>query len=353
MYNIIQYTDFKSFDVSIVTLIPEKENSRLDDFRKFPINIIPLKESKNFIALYKNLRNIIERISPQILHAHCFRSLVLMNLLPRRYKKLYTVHIYPGLQQKTMLGSIKGSLVIFFSHFFTKKCDVAIGCAESVAQLYKENKGWDIVSIPNGASLPIWDKDEAEKNMLKEKLKLKKHVRYFIFIGRFSKEKNPDVLVKAFLSLKRDDIGLIMLGNGPMWDSLKYGNNVAADSNIIMPGFILNVYDYLKASDFYISTSDVEGLANTLLESMSVGLPLLLSDIPSHREVLGYVNDRKVGCIIQQHCEKDIRERMLEILDIDVQIAGNMIQKLYEEKYTAERMSNSYQDLYRITSSHA
>ncbi len=53
-----------------------------------------------------------------------------------------------------------------------------------------------------------------------------------------------------------------------------------------MPGFKSNIYDYLKASDYYISASDVEGLANTLLESMTVGLPCVLSDIPSHKEVL-------------------------------------------------------------------
>ncbi len=51
---------------------------------------------------------------------------------------------------------------------------------------------------------------------------------------------------------------------------------------------------------FEDSASDDEGLANTLLESMTVGLPMLLSDIPSHQEVLskmsvttGYIFNNK------------------------------------------------------------
>ena len=58
-----------------------------------------------------------------------------------------------------------------------------------------------------------------------------------------------------------------MLGEGPLWEDLKEG-----DDRILLPGFKTNVYDYLIASDYYISASDVEGLANTLLESMTVGI---------------------------------------------------------------------------------
>ena len=346
MYNIIQYIDFNCFNVSIVTLVPEKSNSRIDDFKEFPIKIVQLGNSKKHIlSLYKELKKTLRILSPQILHAHCFRSLVLMNLLPREYKRLYTVHIYPGLQQKIMQGKIKGGLIIYLSHFFTKKCDIAIGCAESVSELYKKHKGWSIPSIPNGCSLPVWERNDEEKVQLKNRLGLKEDLRYFIFVGRFSKEKNPDVLIEAFSSLNRKDIGLIMLGHGPMWEQLKC---IATSSeNIVLPGFTTSVYEYLKASDYYISTSDVEGLANTLLESMSVGLPSLLSDIPSHREVLANIEEENVCYIIRQQDSEDIKENISKILSVDTQSASKVLQTLYVSKYTAERMSISYQELYK------
>ena len=46
-------------------------------------------------------------------------------------------------------------------------------------------------------------------------------MKYFIFISRFSQEKNPDIVISAFRLLDRSDIGLVMLGKGPMWDKLK------------------------------------------------------------------------------------------------------------------------------------
>lgn len=133
-----------------------------------------------------------------------------------------------------------------------------------------------------------------------------------------------------------------MLGQGPMWNEL---NNIK-NENIIMPGFTTRVYDYLKASDYYISASDVEGLANTILESMSVGLPMLLSDIPSHQEVLSNIKNVQTGYIINHKNPQDIIEKVGKIINLDSKTIRICIQNLYLHKYTAQIMSKSYQQAY-------
>ena len=58
LYNIIKHIDFKKFDVSVITLIPEKKNTRIDDFSNFPIfikQIAPIK-NKNPFLLYLHLK---------------------------------------------------------------------------------------------------------------------------------------------------------------------------------------------------------------------------------------------------------------------------------------------------------
>lgn len=344
VYNIIRYIDFSKFGVSIITFIPEKENSRLDDFRKFPIQIYQLSPAKmvGMTTIYGLLKKKLHEINPDELHAHCPRSLYLMPFLPKRYKKIYTIHIYPGEQQIQLYGNWKGKIVIWLNHVFTKLCDLPIGCAESVGVQYRQNKGWDIMCIPNGASLPLWKRNIEEKISLRKELGLQDDMKYFIFIGRFSKEKNPDVLFESFRGLKRKDIGLVMLGMGNMWQCLKD----KCPGNIIMPGFTTRVYDYLKASDYYISASDVEGLANTILESMSVGLPMLLSDIPSHREVLANIKDENMGYLIDNHNPQDIRAKIDMIMELDYMHIAKTLQDLYEKKYTAEVMSRKYQQAY-------
>lgn len=343
MYNIIRYMDFEKFKVSIITFIPEKQNSRLEVFKKLPINIYQLGQDAKLAPwnLFFALKKKIKEISPDELHAHCSRSLYLMCFIPKKYKRIYTIHVYPGLQQYMLYGKLKGRVVIALNHFFSRKCDLPIGCSESVGIQYKKEKGWDIMCIPNGASLPVWQFDEDEKRKLKDELNLKHNVKYFIFVGRFSQEKNPDILVECFNNLKRDDLGLVMLGQGPMLKTLKE----KAGKNIVMPGFTTRVYDYFKVADYYISASDVEGLANTILESMSVGLPMLLSDIPSHREILANLTNTKVGYVMNVS-KSDIKEKVNLILELDSKAIRQTLQQVYRSKYTAEVMSKSYQEAY-------
>ncbi|MBB4037354.1 glycosyltransferase involved in cell wall biosynthesis [Dysgonomonas hofstadii] len=341
MYNIIKYINLEKFDVSIITLIPEKENSRFKEFKKLPVVIHQLSADfkLNLLKLFYLLKDKVSEVNPDILHSHCPRSLYLMKFLSSEYKKTYTIHIYPGQQQIVLYGKLLGNIVIRLNNFFTKRIDLPIGCAESVSELYKINQGWNITNIPNGTDLPLWKKDLEYRQVLRKELGLKQDIKYFIFIGRFSKEKNPDILFNVFKHYLRSDIGLIMLGNGPMWDNLK---NEECD-NIIMPGFTTRVYDYLKVADYYISTSDTEGLANTLLESMTVGLPMLLSDIPSHHEILRNFEHNEVGMIIDQHNVESIKKGIDFIGELDHDKVCQSVQHLFLEKYTAKRMSEQYQ----------
>ncbi|MCD7850491.1 MAG: glycosyltransferase [Parabacteroides sp.] len=344
MYNIIRYIDFSRFEVSIITLIPEKKNSRKEEFQKFPVSIVQLcKEQKtNPVQLFLSLKKKVKELNPDMLHAHCSRSLYLMNFLPKKYKKIYTIHIYPGLQQQILYGRLKGDLIIWLNNYFTRKTDMPVGCAESVSKLYKKYKNWDIKSIPNGCSLPVWKYDQAQKLKLKQELGLDINTRYFIFIGRFSQEKRPEQIIKAFNAIKdeQEHTGLIMLGTGPMWNDLKQKNK-----EIIMPGFKTNIYDYLIASDYYISASDVEGLPNTLLESMTVGLPMLLSDIPAHNEVLSKMSD-SAGFLFDSNNIDDLINKMKMLIVSDKDNIRTEIKETFEKYYTAKIMSESYQQAY-------
>ena len=309
LYNIIQYMNFSIFEVSIITMVPEQEISRIEEFKVLPIKIIQMSPDKiqNPVLMFFTLKKSVERINPDILHTHCPRSMFLVPFLSSKYKKIETVHIFPGIQQKVMYGKWKGKIVIALSHFFTKKMDLPIACSESVAQSYWDEQHYKMKAIPNGSSLSLWQYDKGQKVKLRKELGLKDDVKYFIFIGRFSQEKNPDMIIRAFEELKDDRIGLLLLGNGELYDELKKRET----ENLKMPGFKSNIYDYLKASDYYISASDVEGLANTLLESMTVGLPCVLSDIPSHKEVLSKAK-QTIGYTFNNKDMNELKNAILE-----------------------------------------
>ena len=99
------------------------------------------------------------------------------------------------------------------------------------------------------------------------------------------------------------------------------------------------------AADFYISASDVEGLANTILESMTVGLPMLLSDIPSHKEVLDKMS-KCVGFIYDHHDINSLHQSISNIITLNKEEVSDEIRSVFIRYYTAQRMSKSYQEAY-------
>lgn len=351
LYNIIKYMNFSRFDISIVTMVPEPEISRLEEFKEFPINIVQMSPDKiqNPLSMYLTLRKTVKKINPDILHTHCPRSMFLVPLLPKKYKKMETVHIYPGEQQRVMYGKLKGQIVIWLSNFFTKKMDEPIACSESVAESYWDEQHFKMKAIPNGCSLPLWNGDSPKKAQLRKQFGLKDDVKYFIFIGRFSHEKHPEMIIEAFEKLNDPKIGVVLLGNGVMYDELKSRET----ENIILPGFKTNVYDYLIACDYYISASDIEGLPNTLLESMTVGLPCVLSDIGAHREVIAKTT-QPMGYTFDNTSMDSLLTAIKKTMALDVLTTAKSIREVFEKYYTAKHMSEQYQEEYEkiMNSSH-
>ena len=344
MYNIIRYMDFSRFEVSIITMIPERENSRIEEFRKLPIEILQMSPDKiqNPISMFFTLKKVVKKLNPDILHTHCPRSMFLVPFLSKKYKKMETVHIYPGEQQKVLYGKFKGQIVIWLSNFFTKKMDEPIACSESVAKFYWSDQHFKIKAIPNGCSLPVWNENYKQKAELRKEFGLKEDVRYFIFIGRFSHEKHPEMIIKSFEEMNNPKLGVILLGNGDLYEDLKKHES----SNVLLPGFKPNVYDFLIACDYYISASDVEGLPNTLLESMTVGLPCVLSDIEPHKEVISK-SSVPIGFTFDNTNQNSLLDAIAKVLTLDVKSTSEAIHKLFEKYYTAKHMSELYQEEYK------
>ena len=107
-------------------------------------------------------------------------------------------------------------------------------------------------------------------------------------MARFVPEKGLHDLIEAFRSLE-GDYKLVIAGDADHETdySRKLRQMAAEDDRIILTGYItgepLNqVYTH---ACLFVLPSYHEGLPIALLEAMSYGLPVLVSDIPAHKEV--------------------------------------------------------------------
>lgn len=113
--------------------------------------------------------------------------------------------------------------------------------------------------------------------------------RLVLAAGRFDPQKNFHVLVDALARVlaTHDDTVAAICGRGPLEDEIRavIAERGLAD-RILMPGYVLDIWSWMKAAAAFVSISHFEGQPNTVVEAAACGAPLVVSDIPEHREFL-------------------------------------------------------------------
>lgn len=100
----------------------------------------------------------------------------------------------------------------------------------------------------------------------------------FIMVGRLVPQKGYFTALKIFKkSLKSNtDYRLLILGVGPLLNDLqKYSKELGIDNKVEFLGFKKNVFEYMKSCKALLLTSEWEGFGNVIIESISLGTPVL------------------------------------------------------------------------------
>ena len=139
------------------------------------------------------------------------------------------------------------------------------------------------VHIPNGVN-----SETATDDRILSRLGLSTH-EYALFVGRLIPEKGVDHLVRAFSQLETSN-KLVIVGGSSYTDEyeLMIKGLAMKDPRVVLPGYVYGaeLASLYRNAAVYVQPSMREGFPLTVLEAASHGLPLLLSDIPAHREVL-------------------------------------------------------------------
>ena len=107
--------------------------------------------------------------------------------------------------------------------------------------------------------------------------------RYVLGAGRFRPEKGFDRLLKAFALLDRQDLRLVILGDGVEPERIRLwrlANALGIDSNLQLPGFVSDVDRWYQNAECFVLSSRSEAWGMVLLEAMVNGCPVISFDCP-------------------------------------------------------------------------
>jgi glycosyltransferase involved in cell wall biosynthesis len=193
-----------------------------------------------------------------------------------------------------------------------------------------------LIIIENGVALPALRKKEPRDKYLR-----------IIAVNRYDEQKNPELLIDIALLLKGNlPFRINVIGVGERFSSCKKKiKELQLDDVISLDGPTDMPREKFRDANVFLSTSRWEGMPLAVLEAMSEGLPVVLSDVVGNRDI---VKDNVSGLLY------DVE---------DATAAADAIKKLncpsfrrrlgegarlrVEERYSDQRMFEETAELYR------
>lgn len=147
----------------------------------------------------------------------------------------------------------------------------------------------------------------------------------FITMGRMSHEKDQAKLIDAFAAVKElhPNIRLFLLGDGPLKQELILKiSDLGLVEDVYLLGQKENPFIYLKKADCFVLSSNHEGQPMVLLEALTLGLPVIATDITGNRGVLG----NEYGLLVENSKKGLVRGMVAHIEDGAPEIKFNAFQ---------------------------
>jgi len=155
--------------------------------------------------------------------------------------------------------------------------------SQHIREIVQRRCGRDSILIPNGVVMPepVQDRDYLEEKGIEPG-------RYLLAVARLVPEKGLHDLVEAY-GRQALPWKLVLVGDADHEDdySRSLKRQAADNPNIVMTGYITGepLRQVFAHAGLFVMPSYHEGLPIALLEAMSYGLPVLVSDIPANLEV--------------------------------------------------------------------
>ena len=170
-----------------------------------------------------------------------------------------------------------------------------------------------------------------------------------VSVGRLINIKNPHTLLAVFANAAHPDACLIFVGDGDVRRELidEVGRRQLTE-HVTFTGILGrdDVYRKIVAGDVYLSTSRGEGLPVAVSEAMACGTPVILSDIPPHREIA--TDADFIPLISPDNVDGFAHEiqRFGRMSPDERGELGRRCKQLVEDRFSVRSMHRSYEGIY-------
>ncbi len=274
-----------------------------------------------------------------VVHVHGVSALSdFLVLTKHRHRKPIVLSTHGGLFHTKSLTALKKMYFFGWQKILLKGVDLVVADSPNDFELFKPVAP-AMVLIENGVDFSALTK------------KTKKKPKRFLYVGRLSKNKQVDLLLKTFGELKKLGRDFELRLVGPDFENLseelkRLAEELNIKKQVVFLGEISDkqlAAEFLSAR-FFVSASRYEAFGISTIEAMAAGCVPIVSDIPSFRH---FISDGKDGFLVDfTDCKKTaVRINQIVKKKADFSSKARKSAKRFSWKQKAKEWQKAYQSV--------
>ncbi len=305
-----------------------------------PTSVVRMRNNFDPVAI-NFVRRLIRKENINIINTHSSKdswiATIGARLSGRRHAIVRTRHLAIG---------IKKSLT------YTLLPDKIVTVSEFVRRLFIEQgiQPDKVVTIHSGIDLREFDPLKTDNTLRKETgISSAAPVIVMVAILRFDKGHYYFVHAAKKVLKKFPDAKFLIVGEGPQRANIEgYINEFGLNGNVLMLGLRGDIPRILASANLYVIPSLREGMGQSTMEAMSMGLPVIASNVGGLPEL---VIDNQTGILIPPKDISALAEAIIELLSDKekserlARCAQQSIKDNYAIEKTVDRTLNLYAEL--------
>ena len=289
------------------------------------------------IKSFRNLRQIIREVKPDVINTHTSKAGVLGRLAAKSVdKNLPVVHTFHGHLIYGYFARYKSWIFTIIEKIMGKYTDAAVAVTtETKRSLTNLGIGkkllWRVIQIGIPVKPITLNREQNEAFNL-------------LWVGRFTDIKDPKYAIEVIKYLSKtspNNFSLIMVGEGEMLSNIKAE---AKHLPITFTGWLDAPFQNISNFDLLLITSKNEGLPLVMLEAANYGKPTISNNVGGISE---FISNNQTGYLTELDPVK-MSNRIIEIASDKKSLhqVGLYANKLLNEKFSVSKMAENYKDLY-------